>query len=113
MRPAPTHRRDRRGGGFEHRGATTAKVFCSRTTFGRLAAERRPAYLRSVPNCNLDLPATASRCRLLRRVRCALLFGIALTAGGCQFLQNEFYYLDRAQPAPPVLNAGEPGFGGE
>jgi hypothetical protein len=37
----------------------------------------------------------------------ALLIVAALSAAGCQFLQNEFFYLDRAAPAPPEAAAGE------
>ena len=38
-----------------------------------------------------------------RRLRTALLLGVlVLPCAGCQFLQNEFFFLDRAQPETPV-----------
>jgi hypothetical protein len=51
--------------------------------------------------------------RRLRAARCLLVLGLLLGAPGCQFLQNEFYYLDRAAPAPPAEAAGEAAAGGQ
>ena len=62
---------------------------------------------------DLDRAALASRPgRLVRLALSVLVLAFALAASGCQFLQNEFYYLDRAQPAPPEQSAGESVFGG-
>jgi hypothetical protein len=51
--------------------------------------------------------------RRLRAARCLLVLGLLLVAPGCQFLQNEFFYLDRAAPAPPAEMAGEIATGGQ